>query len=412
MIALVLLVLAPSSTTFAHRFDALLALDANASAAPTVDAPPIELVETAPIETTLDHADIPNAADVWLEMIGGAKRSIDLAEFYVSDEAPSKLTPVVEALVAAAARGVKVRFVIEEKFYATYPELPDRFAKLANVELRRYKADKGILHAKYFVVDGRDAFFGSQNFDWRSLEHIQELGVRVREPRLAAEYERAFLLTWRAAGGTVAESELQPRGAFPVALELGGANVQADALSSPPEASGTGEGWELPRLVKLLDDARSSVRVQLLTYKMTTRDKSYWPELENALRRAAARGVKVQLLLADWCKRKGTIEALQALEPLENVEVKLVTIPQWSGGFVPFARVVHAKYLVVDGAKAWVGTSNWERDYFYESRNVGLIVEGGPFAARLERFFADGWGSSYAVAVDPCAKYEAPRIDK
>ena len=30
--------------------------------------------------------------------------------------------------------------MIEEKFYATYPELPDRFAKLANVELRRYKA--------------------------------------------------------------------------------------------------------------------------------------------------------------------------------------------------------------------------------------------------------------------------------
>ena len=103
MIALVLLVLAPSSTTFAHRFDALLALDANASAAPTVDAPPIELVETAPIETTLDHADIPNAADVWLEMIGGAKRSIDLAEFYVSDQAPSKFTPIVEAATTFSA---------------------------------------------------------------------------------------------------------------------------------------------------------------------------------------------------------------------------------------------------------------------------------------------------------------------
>jgi len=374
--------------------------------------PAIELVETAPIETTLDHADIPNAADVWLEMIGGAQRSIDLAEFYVCDEAPSKLTPVVDALVAAAARGVKVRFVIEEKFYATYPELPDRFAKLANVELRRYKADKGILHAKYFVVDGREAYLGSQNFDYRSLEHILELGVRVREPRIAAEYERAFLLTWRAAGGVIAEDELRPRGAFPVTIELGGASAQVDALSSPPEASGTGEGWELPRLVALIDDAKASVRVQLLTYKMTTRDKSYWPELENALRRAAVRGVKVQLLLADWCKRRGTIEPLQALEPLENVEVKLVTIPQWSGGFIPFARVVHAKYMVVDGAKAWLGTSNWERDYFYESRNVGLIVASGPFAARLERFFADGWGSSYATAVDPCAKYEAPRIDK
>src|SRR5439155_1921614 len=134
--------------------------------------------------------------------------------------------------------------------------------------------------------------------------------------------------------------------------------------------------WELPRIVALIDGAKSSVRVQLLTYKMTGRD-DYFPDLENALRRAAARGVKVQLLVADWCMRKGTIEGLQALEPLPNIDVKLVTIPQWSGGYIPFARVCHAKYLVVDAKNAWIGTSNWEKDYSYRSRNVGVILEGG-----------------------------------
>jgi len=92
------------------------------------------------------------------------------------------------------------------------------------------------------------------------------------------------------------------------------------------------------------------------------------------------------------------------------VSVKLVTIPQWSGGFVPFARVVHAKYLVVDGARAWIGTSNWERDYFYASRNVGLVIEDTSFAGQLERFFASGWSSAYATPVDPCATYTAPKI--
>ena len=176
---------------------------------------------------------------------------------------------------------------------------------------------------------------------------------------------------------------------------------------SPEELS---SHWELAPILRCLDQAKKSVRVQLLTYKMVGRDKQYFAELENALRRAAARGVKVQLLVADWCKRKGTIEGLQALEPLENVEVKLVTIPPAASGFIPYARVIHAKYMVVDGMQCWIGTSNWERDYFYGSRNVGVLVEGARFAGRLERFFEDGWGSPYAAAVDPSARYEPPRI--
>lgn len=377
-------------------------------------APPLELVESAPIETTLDHAEIRNASEVWLEMVGGAMRTLEFAEFYASDAPGSKLAPIVDAIVAAAARGVRVRFLLDEKFVAQYPEIPERFGKVANVEVRKLRLDKGVLHAKYFIVDRDEAYLGSQNFDWRSLEHIQELGVRVRVPNVVDALSAAFDDDWRTAGGEAIDVEKRRAVLFTPAWSLvdyGGAQVSVWPACDPKELVSE-SAWELPRLVAAIDAAKTSVRVQLLTYKMTTRDKSYWPDLENALRRAAARGARVQLLLADWCKRKGTIEALQALEPLENVEVKLVTIPQCSGGFVPFARVCHAKYMVVDGKSSWIGTSNWERDYFHESRNVGLFVDGAPFAKDLERFFADGWSSSYAVAVDPCAHYEAPRIDK
>jgi phosphatidylserine/phosphatidylglycerophosphate/cardiolipin synthase-like enzyme len=115
-------------------------------------------------------------------------------------------------------------------------------------------------------------------------------------------------------------------------------------------------------------------------------------------------------LVSDWCKRKGCIEGLQRLVTVPHVAVKLVTIPPWSGGFIPYARVAHAKYLVVDGERAWVGTSNWERDYFYQSRNVGLIVAGGRLPPRLDAFFADVWKGAYASAVEAGAHYEPPRI--
>jgi phosphatidylserine/phosphatidylglycerophosphate/cardiolipin synthase-like enzyme len=152
------------------------------------------------------------------------------------------------------------------------------------------------------------------------------------------------------------------------------------------------------------------VHVQVLTYKAAARDGAPFPDLDDALRRAAARGVEVQLLVSDWSKRRGTVEAVQALARVPGVSVRFLDIPAWSGGFIPFARVAHAKYMVVDGARAWVGTSNWEGDYFTKSRNVGLVVEGEAFAARLERVFHDGFAGAYAEVVDPDKTYVPPRI--
>jgi phosphatidylserine/phosphatidylglycerophosphate/cardiolipin synthase-like enzyme len=117
----------------------------------------------------------------------------------------------------------------------------------------------------------------------------------------------------------------------------------------------------------------------------------------------------VELMVSDWSKRSGNIEGLKSLQVLPGMTVKLVTIPAWSGGFIPYARVIHAKFMVVDGRRVWIGTSNWERSYFYASRNVGLMVESEKLARRLDRFFVDNWDGPYAARVDPCGSYQAPR---
>ena len=57
-------------------------------------------------------------------------------------------------------------------------------------------------------------------------------------------------------------------------------------------------------------------------------------------------------------------------------------------------------------------TRNWEEGYFLRSRNVGLIVEGEAFGARLDRYFETGWNSSFAELVDPRATYDPPRIGR
>jgi phosphatidylserine/phosphatidylglycerophosphate/cardiolipin synthase-like enzyme len=379
----------------------LLALVACAAPAPVPPAPAppaFELVESTPVEAGLDHPDIPDAARVWLEMIAGARRSIDLAQFYASNHQPSALEPVVAALEAAIARGVRVRFLAEQGFVQTYPDTLDRLtragATVRAIDFKALPGGGGILHAKYFVVDDRDAFFGSQNFDWRALEHNYELGARVREPAFVAGLAAIFAADWAAAGHEPAPALAAPPARGPITL-----------VASPP-ARLPGVGYDLPRIVALLDGATRSIAVEALGYRAGD-----WDALEAPLKRAAARGVEVQLLFADWSKRARTIAGLQALARVPHIAIRLTTIPAWSGGFVPFARVTHAKALIVDGARGWLGTSNWEADYFTKSRNVGAIIEDPAIAGQLARFFTTLWTSRYAVPVDPDATYTPPRIE-
>src|SRR5215472_258377 len=84
-------------------------------------APPaIQLVATVPIESP-ERSPLPEAAEVWVAMIDGARETLDLAEFYASNAPDSRLEPVVRAVEAALHRGVRVRVLAEHSFVHVYP---------------------------------------------------------------------------------------------------------------------------------------------------------------------------------------------------------------------------------------------------------------------------------------------------
>ncbi|MDI1445154.1 phospholipase D-like domain-containing protein [Polyangium sp. 6x1] len=385
-------------------------------AQPVAAAPPIEIVETPPAETTLDHPDVPNAADVWLAMIQGAKRSIDIEHFYISnapDGKSGKLEPVLVAIEEAARRGVRVRLLVDMKFYLRYPESVDRLGS-HGVVVRKMdlRPRDGVQHAKYMVIDDSDAYVGSQNMDFRSLEHIQEIGARVRVPEVVAAFARVFEQDWRSSGE---ESHAEPPKATPLKIParvtLGGEEARILPTASPKDLLPAGVPWELPELLARIDGAERTLDVQVLTYRTKMRNGAPWTDLDDALRRAAKRGVRVRLLVSDWSKREASLDGLRELSRVPGISIKFIVIPQSSSGFIPFARVAHAKYMVVDGKSAWIGTSNWEGDYFTVSRNVGLFIDGKAVAERLGRIFEDGFGGAYAEVLDPNRKYEPPRIE-
>ncbi len=382
-----------------------MALFTGAQASPAT----LELVESWPVETTLDQPDISDAYEVWLEMIGSAKKSLDIAQFYVSPnpDAPDRLDPVLTAIEAAASRGVKVRILADAKFSETYPDDLKRLGALANIDVVLYDMKPitgGVLHAKYFIVDGTQAYLGSQNFDWRSLEHIHELGVRFSGVSAVAGIRAVFEQDWALAQG----SKVPRPSARPAEkMTWRDGEVTVRFVASPKDLT-SADGWDLPALLGAIEGAEETVRVQLLSYAVVGYDKSEWRDLDKTLRAAGARGVKVELLVSNWQKSKSKQQVVKELTAAKGVEVRFVNIPEHSAGWVDFSRTVHSKYLVVDGHWSWVGTSNWSKDYFHGSRNVGLILEGAAFAARLEALHETLWNSEYAEAVDPSKSYLAP----
>jgi phosphatidylserine/phosphatidylglycerophosphate/cardiolipin synthase-like enzyme len=295
-------------------------------------------------------------------------------------EAPTALGSVVAAVRRAGARGVRVRVLVEDGFYGKYSELPDSLAKEKGISVRRIDGKKafggGILHAKYFVVDDREAYLGSQNFDYRSLSHIHELGVRSADAHVVSSLEATFDRDFRVAGN-------EPSVARAVVPPVTGGRVTFAA--SPKDSLPEGVVWDLPLLVEGIRGAKREILVQVLGYKAALRDGTTFDVLDRELRDAAARGVSVTLQVGHWHGKEPSLLALRDA----GVRVRIVQVADHSSGQIPFARVIHAKYMVIDRSRSWVGTSNWEGDYFLKSRNVGVFVDDAAFAERLAAVFAD-----------------------
>lgn len=374
-----------------------------------------ELVESYPIETTLDDPNIRNASDVWMEMVKVAKHSLDIEQFYISTQTGEPLEDIINEIIAASERGVKIRVIADSRMYKTYPETIDLLNKQKNISARIIDFGKiagGIQHAKYFIVDGEELFIGSQNFDWRALKHIHELGVRVRNKNIADIFGDVFEIDWKLSGKdnteTLSSIINHKKYSYPITL-IGEMNdtISIIPTMSPISAIPDTSVWDETWIVKMIDDAKNEILCQFLTYSPLARDKKYYAVLDNALRRAAVRGVKVKMIVSDWSKDHPTVDFLKSLSLVPNIEIKFSSIPEWSGGYIPFARVDHCKYLVVDSARCWIGTSNWEKSYFYTSRNLGLCIDNKLITQNVKKIFYSSWDSNYTDFIKPEIEYHS-----
>lgn len=376
--------------------------------------PGFELVQTSPAETVLRNPDLRDPVTVWSEMFDNAKKDIVIGQFYAVTKPGSAFEKVVERLAAAGQRGVKIRFLIDQKGVGlSEPATLERLKAIPNLELRILDFSKltgnGIIHAKYLVVDGKEAFIGSQNFDWRAFEHIHETGLRITDAKIVGEVLAVFNQDWRAQG-LLAKGGKVPE----VNKKVVAADYRQDAylLASPNKYNTRGIGDSESGLPALLADAKTEVRVQLLDYAPVSYGpngtRPYYAVIDNAVRAAANRGVKVKLMVSNWNLEQPAQAYLKSLAVLPNVEIRVVTLPMSSSGFIPFARVIHSKTMVIDNQVAWVGTSNWAGGYMDLSRNFEVVMRNEKMAERLAATQEQIWTSPYAQPLNINKQYPKP----
>jgi cardiolipin synthase A/B len=124
-----------------------------------------------------------------LAAIGAAQQSIDIEMFVLSDRL------VLEALVAAARRGVHLRVLLDP----TQPQNAAVFAQLqpvgAMVRFYRQAGDE-LLHAKLGIFDGAVVLFGSCNWSRSGFTSNHELDLLLSEPTLARTFLSRLEQDW------------------------------------------------------------------------------------------------------------------------------------------------------------------------------------------------------------------------
>lgn len=256
-------------------------------------------------------------------------------------------------------------------------------------------------HRKLLIVDGRQAFLGGINISsvyeggsfskrsgrssgsgsrrdgdksadalpWRDT-HIQIDGPVV------ADLQRLFMGVWSAQKGP----PLPPRKYFPEIKSAGGDVVRA--IGSSPD-----EPFSLiyATLISAINSAETDI---LITNAYFVPD----PQLMDALKSAAARGVKVVLLLPSKTDSGLVFHAGRA-SYTELLEAG-IRIYERKGA------LLHSKTALIDGVWATVGSTNLDWRSFLHNLEVNAVVLGGDFGRQLQALFARDLAESSEVTLE------------
>jgi cardiolipin synthase A/B len=270
--------------------------------------------------------------------IDSATQSIKMTIFRMND-------PIVkDALRNAVIRGVKVQILVaidSKGWIKRNKKLTEDLAKLG-VEVKAQRADKDKIrryHYKFMLVDHSHSMILTFNPTQKNLHYTRDFGVIIRDEEITEELRRLFDADWNKQKFTPATSPL---------------------VISPYNSR--------ERLIQLLKSATHSIRI--LDAKIND------TEVVGVLAKQAAAGIDIKII--------SRLSDLPNLLP--NLEVRKL------------ARYkLHAKCIVVDGKRFFLGSQNLRAVSLDQRRELGIIIEDHAIAARIERVFTEDWTNATEI---------------
>ncbi len=201
--------------------------------------------------TQVTFTDPANANEAWpgaeetlvVALIDAATRSVDIATFQFN------LDTVADALLAAHARGVRVRLVYDDEYALRDPQLERLIGAgiPAEPDLR-----DAYMHNKFMVIDGLLVWTGSANFTFNDFYRNNNNAIVVASPQIADDYTLEFEEMFDGAFGPVSPADTPFR-----QVAVGDALIEI--YFSPED-----EPYE--RIVELVGSAQESIQFMAFSF--------------------------------------------------------------------------------------------------------------------------------------------------
>lgn len=324
-----------------------------------------------------------------LDAIREARHHVHLQSFIVGNDDVGR--EFMEAVAAKAREGVRVR-VLYDRFgssHALWGGLFRKYRKTPNLSIAGWTQSNLFRkqlhfnlrnHRKALIVDGRIGFMGGVNLNEVSRSGagqpaIQDYHFRLLGP-VVQELQYSFLRDWHVMTAEDPEQLLSAQH-FRRLSEEG--KALARVVNSGPSS-------DLRVAVDVFFNAVNSAREQVLIitpYFLPSED------LLRALRIAALRGVRVQLVVPEKSNHWYTTWAGRGTyEDLLEAGVRIYERPP------PF---MHAKAMVVDDRLGVVGSANWDFRSLYSNYETILTAYDPDFAATLKQMMSEDLHASREV---------------
>lgn len=295
----------------------------------------------------------------WVSAIKNARTSIHMEMYHVTEK------PVIDALISRAHDNIDMRVIIDHKVTGGYKAAMDTLTS-AGVQVRPASPFFSITHSKTMIVDGKTAWVTSINMT-NTGTSSRDFGILTPDKGIIEEIDKVFESDW--------------------------ANFEA-TTDTTPAVSNPNLAWSptnsTNQLVKLINSATKSLVVEVENLGAN--------DLTNAFNAAATRGVDVRVIIPQCGgNEKNNYAALAQLKGIKyHVEPDGKSLDQ------PY---LHAKMIVADGKRNYIGSINFSYNSTQKSRELGVIFLDENIGGQLSNEFQTDWNRSIVPGATPdCGK--------